>query len=141
VFVARSAEDGGDARRRAEQITRRLRSGEPAERIREEIGDAVVAPLPDVPLPPAKLREYLGPSVLDRVRSMEIGEVSDPIETPQGFHVAVVVDHVPTRAPPFEDVRDQVRAEVKRRAGDRALRERLDDLRSQADVQVRKLEP
>ena len=64
-------------------------------------------------------------------------ETSEPIETPQGFHVVQLVAHLESRAPAFEDVRSQLRAELKRRAGDQALRDRLDALRKQADVQVR----
>lgn len=139
VFIASPGrgQDGTDARLRAEQVTARLRAGESIDRLREVLGDTVVAPLPNVPLPPAKLREYLGPSVLDAVRKMAPGETSEPIETPQGFHVVQLVAHVESRAPAFEDVRSQVRAEVKRRAGDKALRNRLDALRKQADIQLR----
>lgn len=139
VFIASPAGDPDrtDARLRAEQVTARLRAGESIDRLREVLGDAVVAPLPNVLLPPAKLLEYLGPSVLDAVRKLAPGETSEPIETPQGFHVVQLVAHLESRAPAFEDVRSQLRAELKRRAGDQALRDRLDALRKQADVQVR----
>jgi len=56
------------------------------------------------------------------------------VETPQGFHVLVLIDRTDATAPPLTDVRPQVVAEMKRREGDRRLRQRLDDLREEADV-------
>lgn len=135
VFVARG-DDLEAARERARRVTERLRAGEPLERVREALGDAVLAPVPDVPLPPAKLREYLGPSALEAALALPEAGVSDPVETPQGFHVLVLVARTDAASSPLAAVRAQVVAEMKRREGDRRLRERLDELRAEAHVAV-----
>jgi len=133
VFVARG-KDPDAARERAREASERLRAGESLEAVRGELGDEVLAPVPDAPLPPAKLREYLGPSALRAALALAPGEVGDPVETPQGFHVLLLDDRTDAAAPPLDEVQPQVVAEMKRREGDRRLRQRLEDLREEAEV-------
>ncbi len=133
VFVARG-EDPDAARERANEAVARLRAGESLEAVRDALGDEWLAPVPDSPLPPAKLREYLGPSALRAALALAPGDVGEPVETPQGFHVVALVDRTDAEAPGLETVRPQVVAEMKRREGDRRLRQRLEDLRQDAEV-------
>ena len=135
VFVALGAEPAA-ARERARAAAAALRSGEAFDAVRERLGDGVVAPVPDAPLPPTKLREYLGPSALEAALALEPGAVSEPIETPQGLHVLQLVDQTAAAAQPLAEIRAQVVSEMKRREGDRRLRERLAELRDDADVLV-----
>jgi parvulin-like peptidyl-prolyl isomerase len=127
---------GGAGAERAAQAASRLRAGEPFERVREELADPDLAPVPDAPLPPAKLREYLGPTPLEAALALEPGGVSDPIAAGAGHHVLVLVDRTESQPPPLAEVAPQVRLEMKRREGDRLLRERLDALRAEADVEL-----
>jgi hypothetical protein len=53
-----------------------------------------------------------------------------------GFHVLQVLERQPDQAPRFEDVRTQVLAEFRRRAGDAALRQYIAELRQHADIVV-----
>jgi len=119
---------------RASEAHRRLAAGEPWERVREELGDQEISPLPDALLPLAKLREYVGPTALRAVMELAPGEVGAPVRSGTGYHVFRVVEREAPRLPPFEDVEERVRAEWVRRAGDRALRGYLDDLRENARV-------
>jgi parvulin-like peptidyl-prolyl isomerase len=121
---------------RAREAVARLRAGEPFAAVSEALGDAGVAPLPDTLLPPAKLREYLGPSALAAALELAPGAVSEPVRTPQGYYVLLLAERTPDESPPLAEVEPEVRAELRRRAGDRLLRERLDALRAQADVSV-----
>ncbi|MDH3686674.1 MAG: peptidylprolyl isomerase [Myxococcales bacterium] len=103
-------------------------------KIRQEWADEPVLSLPDALLPPHKLREYLGPAVVEAALALEDGAWSAPIETPQGWQLVRVVERSEPAPPAFEDVFAQVESEFRRRAGDRALREYLEWLRSEADV-------
>jgi peptidylprolyl isomerase len=136
VFVAVDGAGDEAARERAERASERLRAGEAIDRVREELGSPEVAPLPDAPLPPAKLREYLGPTALLAALDLSAGESSVPIRSAQGYHVLSLVERDPGGAPPLEEILPQVRAELRRRRDDRMLRERLDQLRAAADVVV-----
>ncbi|MFQ5667809.1 MAG: peptidyl-prolyl cis-trans isomerase [Candidatus Binatia bacterium] len=122
------------AKARATEASRRLRAGEPFGAVRAALGDPEVSPLPDALLPPRKLMEYIGPTALHAALGLGVGEVSDPVRSGIGFHVLQVAERQPDHTPPLADIKPQVVAEFRRRAGDHALRSYLDDLRSRADV-------
>lgn len=133
VLVRQQGEAGLERARRAAE---RLRAGEAMERVAHELGDSEIAPLPDDLLPAAKLREYLGPSALRAALELEPGGVSDPVSSSVGFHVLVLVRREAAVVPPLADIELEVRAEWRRRAGDRALRDYLEALRESGDVGV-----
>jgi parvulin-like peptidyl-prolyl isomerase len=138
VFVRAAPQRSEDeARARADQATRRLRAGEPFQRVRDELGDPEIAPVPRDLLPIAKLREYVGPTATRAAEALEVGGASDPQRSASGYHVLVLLDRSPGGTPPLSGVQEEVRAELRRRASERALRTYLDDLRARADVRVR----
>lgn len=136
VFVRVAAPDDPAALARAEQAARRLRTGETLAAVAAELGDPPLSPLPDAALPPGKLRDYLGPTALRAALDLDVGEVSDPVRSGTGYHVLQVVERQPDALPAFADVRAQVADEFRRRAGERALRAYLDELRARARIVV-----
>lgn len=128
-----------DEAERAETCARdaaaRLRAGEDFAAVRAALGDAETAPIPDALLPPAKLLEYLGPTALRAALALPDGAVTDPVRSGSGYHVVQVVGHAGMPNPEFEQIRDQVQAELQRRANEDALRRYLADLRSRADIE------
>ena len=138
VFVrAAPLRSEDEARARAGQAAQRLRGGESLDSVKQTLGDSEIAPVPRDLLPVAKLEEYLGPTATRAAQELEVGAASDPQRSASGYHVLVLLDRAPGAAPALADVSDEVRAELRRRAGERALRTYLDDLRGQADVRVR----
>jgi hypothetical protein len=126
----------GTAAERAERAAAQLRTGEDANEIEDRLGDPQVSPLPNGMLPPSKVRDYVGPIVLQSLEELAVGEWSEPIESGGGLYLARVIDREPRIVPAFEDVEDLVRQDLKRRRGDQALRDYLDDLRSQISVSI-----
>ncbi len=114
----------------------RLRAGEPIAAVDADLGDPQIAPVPDDLLPPTKLREYLGPSATQAALEIEVGGTGAPLQSPAGWHVLQVQERGLAATPPLSEIRDEVRVEMRRRAGDRALREYLDELRERADVRI-----
>lgn len=98
--------------------------------------DRPIAPLPAGPLPLGKLEELIGRPAAARVQSLVPGQVSEPLAAAGGVRLLRVVAHADGEPRPFEQVRDQVRAEVTRRAGDRRLRQLLDDERRRAEIRI-----
>jgi hypothetical protein len=133
-FRARNAEEERASRARAVEARRLLAEGGDFEALRSRLGDPEISPLPDALLPPGKLREYLGPTALRAALSLEVGAWSQPVRSGTGVHLLQLVDREAPRAPGFEESRKNLRAEWKRRAGDRALRAYLDELRKHAVV-------
>ena len=135
-LVFRPRADAPPPGERALEARRALEAGEPAAAVRERLADEPVVALPDVLLPAAKLREYLGPDAVNAVLAAPPGTwiEADGAEGAQLLRLAGREGGTP---PPFETVEPQVAAEWRREQGDRALRESLDFLRAAADVVVK----
>jgi len=134
----RAAPDRSDSEALAagEAAVQRLRAGDSLESVAERFGDREVAPAPDVLLPPAKLREYIGPTAVRVVAGLAVGQVSDPLVSGGAVRVFVLVDREASVAPALAEVRNEVLSEMKRRAGDEAVRSLLDRLRDGADLEL-----
>jgi parvulin-like peptidyl-prolyl isomerase len=138
-FRVPSSADEASVTERARQARRRLVGGEPFDEVTRALGDEEILSIPDALLPAAKLREYLGPTALRATLELQLGEISQPVRSGTGIHLLQLVDREPSRSPPYDEIAEQVRNEWTRRAGDRALRDYLDELRVQADVDVAEL--
>lgn len=137
IFVgAEPRRPEADARARAQEAARRLRAGEAWEDIAAALGDAVIAEIPAAALPETEIGHYIGPSAARVASRLEPGATSEVLRSAQGFHLLQVLAREPERVPPLLEIEDQVRAELVRRAGDRAVRERLDTLRAAARVEI-----
>lgn len=122
-------------RARAQAALAARRDGAGFAALRAEYGDAGV-PVPDGPLPRDKLRDYLGPSLADAAAALEPGETAGPFAVPGGYAVLELVARQPAATPPLEAVADAVRHEMRRRAAEELLAERLAALRQRYPVVV-----
>lgn len=134
-FRVPSPADEQAAAERAREVRDRIEPGQALAELRDH-GDPEVSPLPDALLPATKLREYLGPTALRAAYELEVGEVSPPVRSGTGYHLLQLVERELPMTPGLAEIEAQVRAEWLRRAGDRALREYLDELRGQAEIVV-----
>jgi parvulin-like peptidyl-prolyl isomerase len=128
---------GGDAAERAEAAARRLREGEPFDRVRAELGDEEAAVVPDALLPPTKLAEYLGAPVVRSIMGAKAGSVSGPWRSASGYHVVEIRERESTKIPSFEQIEQQVRDAYRRERGDAALSDYLAALRANSVILVR----
>jgi parvulin-like peptidyl-prolyl isomerase len=137
LFRVTSGVSDEQALARADDAVARLRAGEPFAKVASELGDAPLVELPTGRIDPATLREYLGPTVARAIDDLAVGIPSAPIRSAAGYHVVELVEREPAGSPELGDVKDQVRAELRRRNEDAALRAYVDDLRRSGDVRVR----
>jgi hypothetical protein len=126
----------GSAAERATRAGGLLRAGENASEVESRLGDLQISPIPNGMLPPSKVRDYVGPIILQSLEELAVGEWSEPIESGGGVYLARVIDREPPIIPAFEEVEGLVRQDLRRRRGDQALRDYLDDLRSRTPVAV-----
>jgi parvulin-like peptidyl-prolyl isomerase len=124
---------GPEALERAERARARLEAGEDFAAVREQAGDPDLSGLPDGPLPAAKLRDYLGPTLAAGAGALPVGGRSLQ-SAPDGIHLLELVAVQRGASESFESVREQVAAELRRRAGEQALRDYLDELRADAEI-------
>lgn len=122
-------------RARAQAARERLGSGAGREEVERTLGDPQVVRLPDDLLPIAKLRDYLGPAVIDALERLDVGVWSEPIETAEGWRLVRVIEREPEQAPPLTEIESIVRRDLVRRRGDDALRDYLDGLREQTRIE------
>jgi parvulin-like peptidyl-prolyl isomerase len=127
------------AARRAADAHRALAGGAPFDEVARKAvqeGAAVpVASVADEPLPEPALRRALGPTLAEAALALDApGAVSAPVRAGDALHVVLLVDAQPAHGAPFEDVRDAVEAEWRRRAADEALAALLARLRRETAI-------
>jgi len=136
LFRVPHADAGDAAQENAQAASAALDAGMPFAEVAAQYGDAEISPVPDALLPAMKLREYLGPTLVDTLLSMKPEQVSPPLRSGVGFHILRLVERQAPSTPPFEEIESQVYHEYVRRSGDQALRNYLDQLRRESDVVI-----
>jgi hypothetical protein len=138
LFSARGDDNDprGSAQTRAEQALSRLRGGESTSDVERALGDSQVSPVPDTMLPASKVRDYVGPTILETLAGLETRSWSEPISSGSGLYLATPLERDPAIVPPLDEIESLVRQDLKRRRGDEALRDYLLALRTQTPVAI-----
>ena len=131
-----AAHEDVSAEERAARALRALRAGGDPQEIGKRLGDAQISALPSSLLPKAKIRDYVGPGVLQVLEKIEVGSWSDPIETGGGLRLAHLLEREAPIVPPLKEVESLVRQDLKRRHADELLHRYLNDLRDERSVVI-----
>ncbi|TNE41008.1 MAG: peptidyl-prolyl cis-trans isomerase [Alphaproteobacteria bacterium] len=91
--------------------------------------------VPDTLMPARKLVDYLGPDALKAAMALEKGATSLPIETPQGPLTLELIDKINGQTPPYQEIKEQVRAAYLVNRDERALRAEIDRLKRNAEIE------
>ncbi|MCK5375654.1 MAG: peptidylprolyl isomerase [Acidobacteria bacterium] len=78
----------------------------------------------------------LPPEIDEVIFSLAAGEISDPVQSPSGYHVFQVLEVVPAGPPDHRELEVAVRAELRRKATRTHLRQCIRDLASEIGVEV-----
>jgi parvulin-like peptidyl-prolyl isomerase len=116
------------------QVRQRLDAGEPFAQIARELSRDPRTKAEGGLLPPFS-REFtnLSPAFKDAAFALkEPGDVSDPVQTGDAFHLIQLVRKIPPRAVKFEDVKESVRAELY----DRLMEATTTQLRKELDRRI-----
>ena len=133
----RDAEDPrGPATERAAAALARLRAGDAPDVVERDLAEQQVSPVPNTLLPPSKVRDYVGPSLLTELMQLETGVWSEPVEANGSYHILRVIDREPPVIPALAEIESLVRQDLKRRRGDDALRAYLESLRSETSISI-----
>ena len=82
----------------------------------------------------SKVREYIGPSLMNLARNLQPGTFSQPIKVPGGYKIIFLLEKELAGQPNLDQVRDVVLAEYSKRRDDNSLREYLENLKNWYDI-------
>ena len=119
---------------RAEAARAALYAGTAYEEVERQYAEPTVLEVPATLLPAAKLREYIGPSLLKTALKLKVGELSAVQQTGNRFALLLLVEAEKDAPPPLLEIKETVEAEFRKRAGDEALRDYLEWLKTRADI-------
>lgn len=121
---------------RASQAYAALSQGADLAQVIEQFADKPILAIPNVLLPPHKLRDYIGPKLTELALNIQAGRASAPQEQADAYKLVYVLENEPQATIPLSQIRERVISEYQRRAGEQALRDYLKLLRAEADVRV-----
>ena len=91
--------------------------------------------LPNVFLTPQKIRDYLGPKVLEELPSLEKGGFSNIFEINQVPGIVICIDVLLDNNPKFEEIIDQIKNKFIREREDSLVREYIENLRNFYEIE------
>lgn len=125
-------------RHRAEQARQDWQAGRPVTvHTRADSKPATApTPVPDRLLPAPKLRDYIGATATRFALGAEIGAISDVLPAVGGYRVLRVRERRASQERALDDIRDLVRAEYMRRAGERRVQQFLRERRASTEIVI-----
>ena len=82
----------------------------------------------------SKVREYIGPSLMNLAGNLQPGTFSQPIKVPGGHKIIFLLEKELAGEPNLDQIRDVVLAEYSKRRDDNSLREYLENLKNWYDI-------
>jgi parvulin-like peptidyl-prolyl isomerase len=82
-------------------------------------------------------KDMLPKAIEELVFSMKVGEIRGPVRADRGFHVIKLVDRKTKDAKPLEEVKDDIRAQLRQKEMERQTKTYLTELRKKTLVDIR----
>ena len=127
------SEEKGTALERAENFYLELIQGKKADQIDAE-GDKSALEIPDTLMTLAKVREYIGPSLMQVAKMLQSGEFTAPKKVIGGYKIIILLERRDASPPKFEFIRERVKSEYQKRKDDQALRDYLNKLKKRYEI-------
>ena len=99
-----------------------------------KFGSTSALKIPNSLMTLTKVREYVGPSIMNIANSLVPGSFTQPIKVSGGYKIIYLLEKESADKPAFKLIRDSVLAEFLKRRDDNSLRQYLDNLKKWYDV-------
>ena len=99
-----------------------------------KFGSTSALKIPNSLMTLTKVREYVGPSIMNIASSLVPGSFTQPIKVSGGYKIIYLLEKELADKPAFNRIKDSVLAEFLKRRDDNSLREYLDNLKKWYDV-------
>ena len=110
-----------------------LKRGDDFESV-SKLGSPSALKIPNSLMTLSKVREYIGPSLMNLARELEINSFTSPIEVSGGYKIIYLIDKEMASPPNFNDIKASVSSEFLKRKDDQSLRSYLENLKNWYDV-------
>ena len=126
----------GEKRGQAQKVIERARAGEDFAKLARELSDDAATRAEGGDL------GYFGKDMLPKaieemVFAMKVGEIGGPVRADRGFHVIKLVDRKTKDPRPFDDVKDDIRMQLRQKDMERQTKIYLTELRKKTLVDIR----
>ncbi len=118
----------------ANRLQERAKSGENFDKLVEEFSDDT-ASAPNKGVYTFK-RGQMVPTFESAAFSMKAGQISDVVETQYGYHIIKVLEQIPAKQVPYEDVETQIIANLEYNEFEKLLPDFLKKLRDQSKIEI-----
>ena len=110
-----------------------LKRGDDFESV-SKLGSPSALKIPNSLMTLSKVREYIGPSLMNLAKELEINSFTTPIEVSGGYKIIYLIDKKMASPPQFNDIKASVSSEFLKRKDDQSLRSYLENLKNWYDV-------
>ena len=123
----------GNSRQRSEEAFKDLKEGSTFEEISQHADQSVLS-IPNTMMNLSKVREYIGPTLMNVAKSLEPGEFSPPTKVAGGYKIIFLFDKELSEPERFDSIKPKVLREYQRRQDDKSLRNYLEDLKGWYEI-------
>ena len=96
--------------------------------------DETALEVPNTLMTLSKVREYIGPSLMQIAKMLKPGEFTSPKKVIGGYKIIVLLERRDASPPDFKEIRDRVKSEYQKRKDDEALRDYLNKLKKWYEI-------
>ena len=126
-------EFSNSSQKKAQEAYEMLIDGEAFSKV-SNLGSKSALRIPNTLMTLSKVREYIGPSLMNLARNLEAGSFTEPIAVSGGYKIIYLFEKELIEPPSFRTIEDSVRAEYSKRMDDKSLRDYLETLKNWYDI-------
>ena len=123
----------GDSKERSEEAFEYLKEGASYDEV-SKMADQSALTIPNSMMNLSKVREYIGPTLMNLAKRLEPGEFSVPMEVAGGHKIIYLFDKELSEPEEFDSIQPKILKEYQRRRDDNSLREYLEDLKGWYEI-------